>query len=524
MKKPLIIVCGVISLLSNQVFGQSRLYSNTAMQLSQITQNGTARFQGIGGNHTALGGDASNIFGNPAGIAFYNRSELSLSPTYYNIQNQADYIGTTTKDQKSNVNLSQFSLVLAGNPQSYNRSWRRTALGISFSRQANLNNQFSFAGQNNRSSMIDDIVELAQGVPVATLENEYNNGRPLSIESAFYNLYQIDAVSPNGPYRRPIPLARSAFEQTGTIELTGAASQWTFAYAGNYEDKFYLGISGGFSRQTYIRRQDFQERFVNGGAYRGLNYREDININGSGIFLSAGAIYKPTDNLQIGATIHSPNWNTMQMTYEEEVGVDVLNNRVPVFDANGRPVTNAQGQQAFDQLGDTQLTIEPFDFEYSMRSPMRASGGATFFFGKKGFITASAEYVGFKGMRISSPDAPDLRNDNRRLIQTSFNNVVNLRAGGEARIQNIRVRAGVAYLPNPYSQNFNVEGRLDRSKFQFSGGVGYRNERFFLDVSGTYLQTKDAFAPYQLNDANNFFSAQLNANSINAVATVGFFF
>lgn len=60
----------VLGLTITQVYSQSRLYSNTALQLSGITQNGTARFQGVGGNHAALGGDASNIFGNPAGIAF----------------------------------------------------------------------------------------------------------------------------------------------------------------------------------------------------------------------------------------------------------------------------------------------------------------------------------------------------------------------------------------------------------------------------------------------------------------------
>jgi hypothetical protein len=514
----------VLGLTITQVYSQSRLYSNTALQLSGITQNGTARFQGVGGNHAALGGDASNIFGNPAGIAFFNRSEISLSPTYYSINNESSYIGSTNKDGKVNPNLSQFSLILAGNPQSYNRKWRRTSFGISYSRQANLNNTFTYGGTNNRSSMIDNIAELSNGLSVQTLEDEYNNGRPYSIESAFYNLYQIDAVSANGPYRRPVPLSKSSFEQSGTVEVTGASSQWTFAYAGNYDDKLYIGVSGGFARHTYIRQNNYTERFVNGGAFRGLDYREDININGTGIFLSAGVIYKANDFLQLGASIHSPTWSNMQMTYEEEVGVDVLNNRVPIYDSNGNPVTNAQGQQAFDQLPSTGVNLEPYDFEYSMRTPMRATGGATFFFGKKGFITASAEYVGYKGMSVSTQDDNQFKTNNRRLIQSSFNNVVNLRVGGEARLDKFRVRAGVGYLPNQYSQNYNVEGKLDRSKIQFSGGLGYRNERFYVDLAGTYLQTKDAFAPYQLNDSNNYFSTKLNVTAINVTGSVGLFF
>jgi hypothetical protein len=514
----------VLGLTVTQVFSQSRLYSNTALQFSGITQNGTARFQGVGGNHAALGGDASNIFGNPAGIAFFNRSEISLSPTFYSVNNESSYIGTAKKEQKVNPNLSQFSLILAGNPQSYNREWRRTSFGISYSRQANLNNAFTYGGTNNRSSMIDDIAELSTGLSVQTLEDEYNNGRPYSIESAFYNLYQMDALSANGPYRRPVPLSRASFEQSGNVEVTGASSQWTFAYAGNYADKLYLGISGGFARHSYIRRNNYAERFVNGGAFRGLDYREDININGSGIFLAAGVIYKANQYLQLGASIHSPTWSNMQMTYEEEVGVDVLNNRVPVYDSNGNPITNAQGQQAFDQLPTTRVNLEPYDFEYSMRTPVRAMGGVTVFVGKKGFITASAEYVGYKGMSVNTPDDNQFKTNNRRLIQSSFNNVVNIRAGGEARLDKFRVRAGVGFLPNQYSQNYNVEGKLDRSKIQFSLGAGYRTERFYVDLAGTYLQTKDAFAPYQLNDPNNYFSAKLNVNTLNVTGTVGLFF
>jgi len=101
---------------------------------------------------------------------------------------------------------------------------------------------------------------------------------------------------------------------------------------------------------------------------------------------------------------------------------------------------------------------------------------------------------------------------------------VNLRVGGEARLDKFRVRAGVGYLPNQYSQNYNVEGKLDRSKIQFSGGLGYRNERFYVDLAGTYLQTKDAFAPYQLNDSSLYQSAVLNVKVINVTGSVGLFF
>jgi hypothetical protein len=516
----------VLSMLATQLRAQSRLYANTALQLSDMTQNGTARVQGMGGNHVALGGDASTIFGNPAGLGFYNRSEFSLSPGFNMTNKDANYIGNSTKDSRNGLNIGQFSLVLAGEPNNNNRDWRRSTLGISFSRQVNANTTFSYGGTNNRSSIIDNITQLAGNVSTEILIEDFNSrsNSAASVESAFYNLYLIDALSDNGPYRRPVPLSRASFEQTGKYELTGGSSQWTFAYAGNYLDKLYLGFSGGFSRHNYVRQSNLQERFVNGGAFQSLDYREDVSITGSGLFLSVGAIYKATDFLQIGASIHSPNWSTMQMTYEENVRVNVPSGQVPVFDASGRPVTNAQGQQAFDRLRTTAVRVEPFDFEYNMRTPFRAQGGVTFFAGKKGLITASAEYVAFRGMSMSNPNNSNFKSDNRSLVRSSFNNVVNLRAGGELRLDNLRVRVGAGYLPNPYNQNFNIEGKLDRSKLYFSGGLGYRNDRFFVDLAGTFLTTKDAFAPYTLNNTSNYFSAQLNATTISAVLSGGLFF
>lgn len=508
-----------------QTYAQSRLYANTAFQLSDLTQSGTARMQGLGGNQAALGGDASNIFGNPAGLGFYNRSEFSLSPGLYLANKDATYIGNSTKDSKSNPNIGHFALVLAGEPRN-NSDWRRTTLAISYSKQVNANTSLSYGGTNNRSSIIDNITQLAGNVPTRTLDEDFipRNNSALSVESAFFNLYLIDALSDNGPYRRPVPLSRASFEQTGRSEVTGGSSQWTFAYAGNYLDKLYLGFSGGFSRHNYVRRNTLDERFVNGGAFQGLSYREDVNITGSGLFLSAGAIYRANDFLQIGASIHSPTWSALQMTYEENVSVNVPSGRVPVFDVSGRPVTNAQGQQAFDQLSFTSVRVEPFDFEYSMRTPFRAQGGITFFAGKKGFITASAEYVGFRGMSMSNVNDADFKTDNRSIVRSSFNNVVNLRAGGELRLENFRVRVGGGYLQNPYNQNFDVEGKLDRSKLYFSSGLGYRNDRFFVDLAGTFLTTKDAFAPYTLNNPANYFAAQLKATSISAVLSCGVFF
>ena len=50
-----------------------------ALRLSQQDLNGTARYLGLGGAMGALGGDASSIKDNPAGLGVYRSGEISAT-------------------------------------------------------------------------------------------------------------------------------------------------------------------------------------------------------------------------------------------------------------------------------------------------------------------------------------------------------------------------------------------------------------------------------------------------------------
>ena len=516
------------------LFGYAQFYTNSAFNISEIRQNGTARFQGVGGNHAALGGDASTTFGNPAGLAFFNRSEVSFSPSLFNVSTNTTYIGNSVTQSKSNPNLfNHFAIVLAGTPQGYNRKWKRTGLGITYSRQNNLTNQFQYIGTNNKSSFVDYVVERVNGdkVPFDQLDQEYNASKNLSqtLDAAVLNLYLFDDTTPTGPpYRRAIPLRNAAVNQDGLYTRGGSTSQWTFGYAGNYDDKLYVGVSLGLWRTTYNYSHTLNERFSNAKPFTSFTYNEKLNMTGSGINVSVGAMYKATDNIQIGGYIASPSLSTLHTIFDENVGVSTSGD-IPVYGFDGKPVTNTQGLQLFTKLAQPQIPVETFDFSYSLTGPLRASGGITYFLGggKYGFITATADYVGYKGMRMSTDfysnqsDNTAFRTDMKTQVQRTFNSTVNFRIGAEGRLGNFRVRAGGAYLPDAYTTRID---NLDRSRLQLSAGLGYRNEKFFVDLAGTYLQSKDAYTPYKLNDVTRYSSAQINSTGINMIVSTGVFF
>ncbi len=491
------------------------IYAGEAFRFSEIQQTGTARFRGIGGNQAALGGDASNLFGNPAGLAFYNRSELSLSPSVNILSNDATYLGNNSLSNGTKFSVGQLGLIFAGGDNNGSR-WRRTTFGVGYNQNTNYFNEFSFQGRNNRSSFVDPILQDAnqRNVLGSQIDAEYNpnTNQATDLLAAAYQLFLVNGV-PAGTNDSGAPFTRfdatRPRDQRNTFSSTGSQSQWTFAYAGNLDDKLYLGANLGLATVRYNTDNVLTETIVNGQVFDTNAQRDRLTVRGNGFNLKIGAIYKLTPDIQIGATVATPTFMSIRETFNQSLSVVARDPNLP--------------------LNNNSVDVQPSDFNYNITTPFRATGGATVFLGKGkiGFLTASAEYVGYGGLRASTTDNgnaqsnTDFRNGVRNSVQSTYQSVVNVRGGAEVRAGLFRVRAGVAYLPDPYVQKFD---NIDRSRLLLSGGVGIRNERFFADVSGTYNTFKSAFTPYTLPNTADYGSAQVTNNSTNVTLSVGTFF
>jgi hypothetical protein len=501
----LLLALPTTSLLAQGSFAN---YADDAFRFNDFTQSGTARFRGIGGNHAALGGDASNIFGNPAGIGFYNRSEFSLSPTYNTNSTNSQFIDNTRSSDKGNVNIGHLSVIFAGDP-SRNSNWRRSSFGISYSQNTNFSSLIDAqaTNRNNNSTFLNEyLIGLNAGGPQSVREQQLSddfsyNGGPTATartpEAAAYGLFLLSAtiygnntVQSNGsPFFLEEP--NVSRNQRLTLTQTGANSQWTFAYAGNLEDKLYLGISGQISSIRYNTDQTLRET-PNGTEFDNYGRTEQLSVSGTGFGLTAGAIYRPIKSFQIGLTASTPTFYQMRETFNQTLF------------AFGK---SAEARRNLGSL--STVEVDPNEFEYTLTSPFRASGGVTYFLGegKIGFITATADYVAYRGMRTNTDFAStqtneDFRTDVKATVQSTYQNVVNVRGGAEIRADMFRFRAGVAYQPSAFIVDLDRVNRADRSRVIYTGGVGVRNDRFFADVSGSFFTVKSGLSPYFLNDAD----------------------
>lgn len=512
-------------LLSPLAFGQGAAfdYADDAFRFSDFTQSGTARFRGLGGNHAALGGDASNLFGNAAGLAFYNRSELSISPSFTSSNNQSTFLGQQTTGSMGKVSIAQLGAVFAGGTNG-SRRWRRTAWGISYSQSTNFFDYSDARGLNNNqnSSLLQTYVNGANdaGYSEQELSDAYrpNERRADFKEAAAYGLFLIDPTTTTNPsYSGPPYLradANTAKDQRSTLSRSGAHSQWTLTYAGNLDDKLYIGGSVALTHLRYSSEFIFLEAPVNGRSFTNYSQTNRFDVKGNGINASIGLIYKLTPDVQVGATVVSPTISSANETFGQTLAAVAKDPGIPP-QPSGIDV------------------ITPYDvFEYTLQTPLRASGGATYFLnkGKLGFITATAEYVNYQGMRVrtstfsNQQDNTDFKNDVKRFVQETYQNVLNVRAGAEIRAGLLRVRAGVAYLPSAYKLDLDRVARADRSKLLLSAGLGVRNDRFFADISGSYLTYKSGYSPYELNTSANSPTVAIDNRNANLTLSVGVFF
>ncbi len=254
-------------------------YAGDAFRYSDQPINGTARFQGLGGNHAALGGDASNAFGNPAGLGFYNRSELSISPSLRLLNTDGTFLGQTATANRSQVSIGQASLIFAGGRNQSNSRLRRTTFAVTYSQQNNFANEFILRGTNNRSSLIDSYVASVNSfnVPSGELNQDYTPpsgsqvvGSAGTIEAAAYQLFLLNPTEENGTtyfrYDRGVPV-----NQQVSYRANGAQSQWGLSYAGNLDDKVYLGGTLAFSRTRFDFNQVYSESFLGGQFYHGFD-------------------------------------------------------------------------------------------------------------------------------------------------------------------------------------------------------------------------------------------------------------
>ena len=269
MTKKISILAGISA--SALFFAQDvSIIRNTSTIYDNISSLGTARYSAMAGSMGALGGDASVLNTNPAGLGVFITDDVSASLVINSNKSTASLAGKSTSQNTSKVNLGSANGVLSFQTKE-NSAWKFVNVGINYVTQ-NVNDKLQSPGNANITQAI-----IPQG---QTSPSDYN-----IFEGHLY-------------------------------KTIGHRSKLNLGIGGNYDNKIYIGAAVNFSS---VNIEQYDEVKVSSLNTRTSKYFTKQNTpyieEGDGFSLSLGVIGKLSNAVRLGAAIESPTWYSIDREY-----------------------------------------------------------------------------------------------------------------------------------------------------------------------------------------------------------------
>ncbi|SFS79975.1 OmpP1/FadL family transporter [Sphingobacterium wenxiniae] len=495
--------------VSGIAFSAQAQFIGDALTFSQENNRGTARFKAMGNANSALGGDLSSISGNPAGLGFFGQSDISVTLNYNNANNKGSFFGTNTSRNKGRVGVDHAGVVFHFPTNQGYSGWQNFNVGISYENTNTFTNNVRYEGINPNSSIVEDYALTINSNPNSNFTQD------------MYYSYLVEKHSNTGNTYFPVVKENFAKEQISDILTKGYNSRTAVAFGANYNNKLYIGANLGFASFRYDHSNQFSEFGMTKNRSEILANNPNSTIadpthqdydyveanydllddyyqltEGSGIDFKIGAIFKPTVDWNIGATIASPTWYTID-DYTSSF------NDVIYFDPND-PNWESSFQTPEEQTEDRYRLITPWKF----------SLGVSKFF-SRGLLSADVEYVDYSSTKLRTIGNLDtsLEADWDADMKDAYQGVVNVRVGGEVLLTNtISGRAGFNYYGNPYKG-------ADNTQYSGSLGLGAKlSNTLYLDLAVVHLVNDYKVSPYATANAP---IADIKHQRTNAVLTLG---
>lgn len=488
-----------------------------AANFANTDLNGTARYVGMGGALSALGGDLSVMSSNPAGTGVYRRSEIALSASGL-FTGESGQLG----HDKGRGSFDQLGIVFSLDMDNRSpRGLQRVNFGVNYHKTRNHFGNLN-VNVDNLYDTYSQTFQIAYMAGQAYAENSWGMLADLSApifdtnkESATYGkktgigiigdpyecvdeqegLYDVDNF-----YGYTGVAAKSAAYQR---HQWGSTTQTDFNVSFNVSDQYFFGVSLGVYDVNYSRDAWYKELGTDGNYYDFTNW---YDTDGNGFDLKFGAIIRPIQSspFRIGLAIHTPTWYRLE-------------------DTNGATLYyNDQfvGQNASD----------PYEYDYRTPWKFGISLGHTV----GNYFAFGAEYE-FSDLGTAHYSVSDMGNseyfraindETKRMLKGQHT----LRFGMEVKpADNISIRAGYNYVSSPYENTayrvLSYDGPFTETDFcnwkainRFTFGLGFRFGGGYLDLAYQYQSQKGDF--YAFDDID-LVPTEVENNRSQLLATLG---
>lgn len=492
-----------------------------AAKIADKDLNGTARFVGMGGAMSALGGDISTIGTNPAGIGIYRSHDVMTSFSLSSFGTDTNYMGNNLSTSKMKGSYDNLGFVLStkiGNKTTL----RYVNFGFNYHKSNSFYGNMEMGGDLGNQSqsyymaqqaagieswgnspytdvnigwlsvlgydgwLITDITTDKTGTPYLDEDgNQINdvNGNPLyRTPGVYYGLYD----NGNASYRS---------EQRGGIE------QYDFNISFNIKDRVYLGLTLGAYSVDYNKYTTYGESYENGEYY---SLTSNNQIVGAGFDVKVGAIIRPFEYspLRVGLAVHTPTFYSLD--YKTRAYVESS-----LYD----PVTgkNEAASVATENIVDGDMIRE-----FRLQTPWLYNVSLGYTIGNSWALGAEYEYQDYSSMEFRDPqgfsDSFEFENSTTAMLK----GVHTFRAGLEYKvIPQFAIRAGYNYRSALFNKDAfkdlpinSIQTDTDFSNTQalnnYTVGIGYRGSMFYADLAYKFTSCKSDFYPFvNMNQTDN---------------------
>jgi hypothetical protein len=442
-----------------------------AARFASSDLNGTARYVGMGGALSALGGDISVMSSNPAGTALFRKSEASL--TLGVVMTSEGALG----HDAARMSVDNVGLIFATRYGSADDPGLRFInFGVNYKKNTNYLGNLKTGIDN-----LDGI--LSQTWQIADLANQ-------AWDANIWDGFLVDLAAPyyndkgEMEFEGIIGEDEQGFFGIGADKANyhratyGSNSQIDANISFNVADRYFFGVSMGAYSIDYSRESYYEELGVDGKYYDLSNWYE---TRGDGFDIKLGFICRPFkySPFRFGISVHTPTWYDL----EDVNGATLYYNDEYVHSLNTDP------------------------FAYSYRTPWKFGLSIGHTIGNYIAFGAEYEYTDLSTAKYSSNGWNEdvyFRNVNT-ITQESLKSQNTIKLGLEVKpSQSMSVRVGYNYVSSPYKKDayrtvlfdspftetdFTNWGDINRVTF----GLGFRFNGGYLDFAYQYTAQEGDF-------------------------------
>ena len=423
-------------------------------RLSERDLFGTARYVGMGGAMTAVGGDPSAVRDNPAGLGVYRRMEVSI--TMGGVLDQTMQAGSDWSGLRSKFEMPQVSWSFHfGDPYRTSGVIANNFM-ISYNRVRQYQREYYANVNNCDNSLADVIASKSEGREEIELQRDgrWNDANVGWLSLLGYETYMINPLEGKQWAANLFPGEK--VNSGMYVRESGYMDEYALDWGMNISNRWYVGAGIRMTSFYLSQTERYDEKALTSG--NTLSAYNTLLMSGLGVNGAIGMIGHPVEWFRFGVSFITPTASTLSVSNYGEM-------RSSITDST---ITTPRNTASYDGLS----------------LPLRLSTSVAFQCKRYGLLSLQYDYAHHKYL-------DDLHT---------------LRVGLEVvPVQRLFINAGYVYestFPDP-NLRYGYEKAVDavetnthalytRNTQYISCGVGYRGRNLIVQATYQYqLQDMD---------------------------------